>query len=137
MLARREHSGEELKTKLCAKGYPQKVAGEVVAALAREGLVSDDRFAEALLDVRKARGYGPLRIRHELEQRGVSAELIDHWLDPADSGWIEQIRRIREKKFGRQQPSDFAERARQARFLQQRGYTYDQIRRALSTDDAD
>ncbi len=72
MLARREHSGKELQAKLRAKGYPEELTGEVVAALTREGLASDERFAEALVNVRRARGYGPLRIRHELEQRCVS-----------------------------------------------------------------
>ncbi len=137
MLARREHSGQELQAKLCAKGYPEGVAGEVVAALVREGLASDARFAEALSSVRRVRGYGPLRIRHELEQRGVSGELIDRWLDMSGADWIEQVRRVREKKFGQQKPKDFAERARQMRFLQQRGYTHDQITQALTTDDLD
>ena len=137
MLARREHSSEELQVKLRARGYPEGLTGEVVAALVREGLASDARFTEALLIARRARGYGPLRIRVELEQKGVSGELIERWLDESGSDWIEQVRRAREKKFGKQQPGDFAERVRQMRFLQQRGYTHDQIKRALSTDDLD
>ncbi|MHB8428818.1 MAG: regulatory protein RecX [Acidiferrobacterales bacterium] len=137
MLARREHSGKELQAKLRAKGYPEGLTGEVVAALTREGLASDERFAEALVNVRRARGYGPLRIRHELEQRGVSLELIDRWLEVSGAEWIEQVRRVREKKFGRQQPEEFAERARQMRFLQQRGYTHAQITRAMNADDLD
>ncbi len=137
MLARREHSSAELQTKLYARGYPEGVVEVTVAALEREGLVSDARFTEALLTARRARGYGPVRIRYELEQKGVCGELIDRCLDDADAGWIEQVRRVREKKFGRQQPGDFAERARQMRFLQQRGYTHDQIRRALNADDLD
>ena len=137
MLARREHSARELGAKLRAKGYPEGVTGEVVAALTREGLASDARFTEALLNVRRARGYGPLRIRHELEQKGVSGEMIDRWLDASGADWIEQARRVREKKYGKQQPRDFAERARQMRFLQQRGYTHDQITRALNADNLD
>ncbi len=137
MLARREHSEQELQAKLRAKGYSEWVIGEVVTALTREGLASDERFAEALVNVRRARGYGPLRIRHELEQRGVSVGLIDRWLDVSGTEWIEQVRRVREKKFGKQRPEEFAGRALQMRFLQQRGYTHDQITRALSTDDLD
>ena len=137
ILARREHTTQELLAKLLVKGYAQEVAAEVVARLAREGLASDARFVEMLVSSRRARGYGPMRIRHELEQKGVASELIDQWLDASGTDWIKQVRQVREKKYGTQLPSDYVERARQARFLQSRGYTRDQIMRVLSTDDRD
>lgn len=90
-----------------------------------------------LVRSRRARGYGPLRIRHELEEKGVTSELTEQWLDISGSDWIEQVRRVREKKYGTQLPRDYPERARQARFLQSRGYTRDQIMRVLSADDSD
>ncbi len=127
----------ELQAKLRGKGYPEAVSAEVIATLAREGLASDARFAEMLLNARRTRGYGPVRIRRELEEKGVAAELIDRWLDVPGTDWMEQVRRVREKKYGKKLPADYTERVRQARFLQSRGYTHDQIMRVLSADDSD
>jgi regulatory protein len=43
--------------------------------------------------------------------------------------------KVRHKRFGSELPEDFKERARQARFLQYRGFTTDQINHALAGDD--
>ena len=48
--------------------------------------------------------------------------------------WLERAREVREKKFGRESPRDFKERSRQMRFLQQRGFTSEQIRGAFNED---
>ncbi|HEX9627635.1 MAG TPA: regulatory protein RecX [Acidiferrobacterales bacterium] len=137
MLARREHSRAELTAKLIQKGYDEELVGGLVAALAAEGLVSDERFVEALVSVRRGRGFGPLRIRQELQDKGVAEELVDRWVDAGDRDWIEQLQRVRVKKFGTMIPKGYAERARQARFLQQRGFPAEQIRRVLNADDLD
>jgi len=103
--------------------------------LQHEGLVSDERFMEMLVKVRRARGFGPLWIKKELQDKGVHGELIAERLDVSGREWIEEIRRVRQKKYGVKQPNNFAERARQARFLQYRGFTYDQIRHAFEHED--
>jgi regulatory protein len=100
---------------------------EVLARLAAEGLLSDARFAETYVCSRVQRGCGPLRIRDELRARGVDQALIDDRLHAFDDRWREQIERVRSKRFGPAMPVDFRERARQMRFLQQRGFTPEQI----------
>jgi regulatory protein len=132
-LARREHSLAELRTKLKTKGFSDDEAADTVTGLAGEGLVSDERFVEAFLASRRRMGKGPLRIRHELERRGVSDELIADHLHVNDKDWIDLANRVREKKFGDSPASDIRERARQSRFLQYRGFTGDQIRAAMTT----
>ncbi|MDO8704060.1 MAG: regulatory protein RecX [Sulfuricaulis sp.] len=131
-LARREHSRSELHDKLLKKGCAKTIAAETVKRLEQERLVSDDRFMECLIQVRRSRGYGPLRIQKELQDKGVTAEAIERWLDVSAREWIEDIRRVQRKKFGAHLPKSFTERARQARFLQYRGFTYDQIQQVLN-----
>ncbi len=131
MLARREHSQRELQRKLLQKGCDEALASEVVRKLAGERLVSDDRFVESLIQARRHRGYGPLRIQKELQEKGVEPEAIAHWLDVTGREWLEDIRRVQRKKFGGKIPKSYTERARQARFLQYRGFTYDQIQQLL------
>jgi regulatory protein len=131
-LARREHSRSELHDKLLKKGCAEALAEETVKRLEQEHLVSDDRFMESLIQARRSRGYGPLRIQKELQEKGVTAEAIERWLDVSGREWLEDIRRVQRKKFGARLPKSYPERARQARFLQYRGFTYDQIQKVLN-----
>lgn len=136
-LARREYASRELHTKLLRQGCAEPLAAQVVERLRAEGLVSDDRFVEALIRARRGRGYGPLRILRELEEKGVAEEVVARWLDVNDRSWQEDAVRVRRRKFGAALPADYTERARQMRFLQYRGFTPDQIRRALGARDDD
>lgn len=104
----------------------------MVERLRAEGLVSDERFVEVLIASRRRRGYGPRRILKELQERGVEEETIGRCLEVNGSEWLEEVRRVRAKKFGRRLPKNMTERARQARFLLQRGFTGDQVQWALS-----
>ena len=131
MLARREHGHQELYAKLLRKGCTDSTAAETVKKLAGERLVSDDRFMESLIQARRNRGYGPVRIQKELQEKGVMPEAIARSLDPNGPEWFEDVRRVHRKKFGPRVPKSYSERARQARFLQYRGFTYDQIQRVL------
>ena len=129
LLARREHSAQELAIKLEARGYAADEVAETLAALAAKSLLSDERFCETYVHHRIARGYGPLRIRHELAQRGVAAQLIEQALEQADVDWPQHLAGVRVAKFGGRMPAGFPEQARQGRFLQQRGFSTEDIRR--------
>jgi regulatory protein len=137
LLARREHTRGEIHGKLVAKGCAGAVADAVVSRLETERLLSDARFVESYLTARRARGYGPVRIREELRQRGVADGLIGQWLDVNGREWIDDLRRVRHKKFGARMPKSYSERAKQARFLQYRGFTTDQIQKILNDRDTD
>jgi regulatory protein len=136
-LARREYGRQELIGKLVQRGCEEETAIRIVAALAAEGLVSDERFIEALLHVRRVRGYGPLYIRRELEEKGIARSTIERWLDVGSRDWVEDVKRVNKKKFGGKQPANLAERAKRTRFLQSRGFSHEQIRQALGSDDVD
>ena len=131
LLARREHSRAELTAKLVRVGHGRAEAERTVEDLARQGLVSDARFAEAFIRSRIERGGGPLRIRRDLEARGVARPTVERLLDPDDEAWEGRAREAREKRFGRAPPGAAGEAARQARFLEGRGFTRRQVRRAI------
>lgn len=134
-LARREHSLAELRVKLKGRSYSREEIDRTLGDLAREGLASDERFVESFVATRKRKGQGPVRIRTELERRGIAAELIATQLEVNVADWDELARAVRRKKFGAGAPRDYREWTRQARFLQYRGFSGEQIRRVL--DDAD
>ena len=131
LLMRREHAVVELQKKLNARDYDRDIVSEVVEQLMNEGLVSDERFTEAFVRYRSNNGRGPQRIQSELRERGVNEKIQATYLDVGDSQWFERAAQVRNKRFGEELPEDFKERARQARFLQYRGFTSDQIREVL------
>jgi regulatory protein len=134
LLARREHSRRELTRKLAARGFPDDVVTSVLEKLERTGALADARFTDSFVRSRVSKGQGPQRIRAELAQRGISDEEADGVLRAAEVDWLATIRAVRAKRFGAEPPRDYAERARQARFLQYRGFDSAQIRAALEFD---
>lgn len=136
LLARREHSTGELGKKLASRGFEKEATGMVLDELGRKGLLSDERYVASFIRHHAARGQGPVRIRGGLRESGVSPELIDRLLDEAEVDWVEAARDVRRKKF-KGQPGTFSERAKQARFLQYRGFSQDHIRAAFGGETGD
>jgi len=134
LLARREHSRRELERKLSARSYASGVIADTLDALERAGLLDAARFAESFVRSRIARGQGPLRIQRELAERGLAADESERAFAALEIDWTALARSVRAKKFGARIPQVFAERARESRFLQYRGFTSDQIRAVLDLD---
>jgi regulatory protein len=131
LLARREHGTEELKRKLVAKGYDAAAVDKVVEKLGAKRLVSDERFVATFVHHHAKRGQGPIRIRAELRQQGVEDDRIEPELASPDIDWRHAAAEVLRRKFGTERPASLAARAKQARFLQYRGFTADQIRAAM------
>jgi regulatory protein len=132
LLARREHSRQELTRKLRRRGFEADKVATLLDRLAEQGCLSDRRFAEQYVRERIARGFGPLRIRSELKDRGVSGEAAAIALQQQADDWRVRADRARRKRFGDEIPQDLRERARQVRFLQYRGFSADHIKAVLA-----
>jgi regulatory protein len=138
LLAGRDFGRQELAVRLTRKGYPRAHIAAVLDQLTAAKLLSEARFVEQFIRQHAARGQGPVRIRLELSQRGVEAEAVEEALAASGEDWVAAAREARRRKFGAALPGDFRQRAKQARFLQYRGYSAEQVRAALGPgDDAD
>jgi len=135
LLAGRDFGRAELSRRLARRGYPAAVVATVVEALVAERLLSETRFVEQFIRQHAGRGHGPVRIRAELRERGAAQDEIEAGLESASEDWVALARDVRRRRFGVSPPGDYAERARQARFLQYRGFTTEQIRAALGPGD--
>jgi regulatory protein len=133
----REHSRLELQRKLAARGHDRAAIGEALAGLAGRGLLSEARMAEAYVAERLRKGFGPVRIRHELRERGIPDALIDPHLEQSALEWLALIAAVSDKKFGPGPGGDRKELARRARFLEYRGFPAELIGRFLYGDNAD
>ena len=137
LLASREHSRLQLFRKLIDKGFDSEQVDSVLSLLAQQNLQSDERFTEDFIHSRINRGQGPIRIQAELRERGISDELSNEYLDFSDASWFELVAEVRRKRFDDALPEEYSVRAKQARFLQQRGFTSEQICRVLGQNDFD
>ena len=137
LLARREHSVEELRRKLGSKGYPQDLIEPVIQKLAGKRLVSDERFTSGFVHHHAKRGQGPIRIRAELRQQGIPDAQVEAALRGADLDWVQLAREVRRRKFGATPPRGLGERAKQARFLQYRGFDAEQLRAAFREESSE
>lgn len=131
LLARRDHSAQELRKKLRSKGAEADVIEQVLERLLEEEWLNEQRFAESFTRSRVARGLGPYRIRRELQERGVGESDIAVAMAPFEEGWFDLAIEVKERKFGAEVEEDFRERAKQQRFLQYRGFSHEQIQVAV------
>ncbi|MEO6920284.1 MAG: recombination regulator RecX [Collimonas sp.] len=134
-LSAREHSRMELARKLSRYAQEGDDIEALLDTLEAAKLLSQARFSESLIH-RRAHRYGNSRILSELQSHGIAAEaLVDIKADLA-SGEVARAREVWRKKF-KQPPADAAERAKQMRFLLQRGFSHRAIQAAVKGGDDD
>ncbi len=104
-----------------------------VVELIEERALDDARYAGNYVAYHADRGEGPVKIEAELRALALPAELIESALESI-TDWAARARAVRSRRFGPEPPSNWPEKARQARFLQYRGFSSDHIRSALGAD---
>ena len=135
ILTGREYSRAELATKLNRRFDHHPDIDQVLQQLSEDGLQSDARFTEAFIRSRVLRGHGMTRIRQDIRQKGIAAQLVEAGLEEADVDWFELALDVAQRKFGHRPAEDQRERARRMRFMQYRGFNFDQVKYALGTLD--
>ena len=125
MIMRREHSKLELRQKLNLKDFDDAVINDSISLLAEQKYQSDERFSEAFILMRFNQGKGPIKISMELKSRGISE------FDLTLFNWFELAKDVKYKKFGDSKFLDYKEKSKQKRFLQSRGFGFDEINQAF------
>jgi len=133
LLARRDHSCGELRAKLTRKGFAEDAVEAAIESMLQTGALDDERFAQNFTSYHADRGQGPVRIAAELRTLGLAAELIAQTLATGPD-WGALARSARVRRFGAAAAQGWSEKARQARFLQYRGFSADHIRAALGSE---
>ena len=133
LLSSRDFATRELHEKLTSRGFEADSVASVLAELTAERLLDDERYAHNFVSFHARRKHGPVRIAADLRSHGLAAELIEAAL-ASGPDWHALARSTRVAKFGPKPPGSWAEKARQARFLQYRGFSSDHIRVATGAD---
>ncbi len=131
-LTRREHARAELAQKLNQRFHSSsqpnapELIEETLDWLSDLGYLDDTRFTEMFIRSSVSSGRGPIRIAHELRQKGVASVQIEQALDDCEVDWMELAAQVLARKFSAA-PADAKEKARQVRYLQYRGFRPDHI----------
>ena len=131
-LARREHSRAELARKLVPYAESAQALAALLDELAGRKQLSDERYAETRAHW-LARKYGAAKIRADLKAHGIADAIAER---VSSEGEDERARAILARKY-RQPATTREERARRARFLQSRGFSFETIHRALALAESD
>ena len=122
-LSRREYSRKELFLLLAKKFSCDEFIHLVLDDLEDQDIQSDSRYAEILIRNRVSKKQGPIRIRNELREKGISNSLIEANLDHySEADWLDVIVNLSNSKYGSHPISDDKERAKRLRFFQYRGF---------------
>ena len=138
LLAARACTKKELREKLKKKGlhtYPE--IAHAIAELERMGYLSDRRYAEDAVGILQSRGFGPLRIRAKLLNKGIDRELLDDVMAnrSGETGNADDFARAQAvlerngRRFTKDEPPKRKQRA--LRFLAGKGFPADIVYRAV------
>ncbi len=134
LLARREHSAQELVEKMIKKGYPLAEISHKLTELQNANLQSDERFAESYFNSRVNRGYGPNFIKQALLHKGIDEWVIETLWKRLSVDWEAIAYDVWRKKFKSHTPNDAKEMFKQKRFLYYRGFDGDTISKVLANE---
>jgi regulatory protein len=129
LLARREHSRAELARKLRPHVVPEDDIEALLDELSKRSHLSDERYAESRANA-LSRKFGAARITQELRAKGVDKGLAQDAAASARSTEVERARAVWLRKFHKTAESR-EERAKQMRFLQSRGFSFEAIRAVI------
>jgi len=132
LLSRREHSAFEIRDKLQKRDFDEAEIAQAIVELQQGGWLSDERYTEVYIRMRQLKGFGPIRIAMELNERGVKQAIVEAFLDANDESWQQTLVQQYQKKYRNKLIEDYNDKAKRIRFLQYRGFPLDQIYRVVS-----
>ena len=132
LLSRREHSAFEIRNKLAKREFDDNEITQAVTELIQGDWLSDERFTEAYVRMRRLKGFGPIRISIELNERGVKESIVEMYLHAHDDVWFQSLKQQYKKKYKNKAIEDYSDKAKRIRFLQYRGFSLDAIYKVVS-----
>jgi len=135
LLSRREHSRKELAEKLAKRSESIRLA-DVLDELEQAGYLSDVRFTESFVRMRIGQGHGLIRIRFDLQRKGIQSDMLARVLEEMEPDWFELARELYRRKYRTVlDAADYKEKAKRVRYMSQRGFSMDQCLYAMAEYD--
>lgn len=133
-LARRSRSIAEVRARLIKRDVLENTAEALIADLIKSGFLDDRRYAAEYSRSKLRLGFGRLRIRRELLERGVPGSFVDDALRNEETDFPEEelLRSTLAKRLRNVgEPTTPGQLKNLVNFLQRRGFRSDSIRNEL------
>jgi regulatory protein len=133
LLGMREHSRAELERKLAGQEQNCGELARVLDELQAKGFIDEGRVVESWIH-RRAPAFGSVRIRQDLLQKGIAADVVQATVRELQGTEVERARALWLKRFSAPvagEPVDPREQLRQGRYLMARGFAADVVRKVL------
>lgn len=135
-LGERARTTYEVRQKLKKKGFQEEVIEPVLQRMDELGYLDDSGYTAAFIQGRLAsKGYGPLRIRQDLQRRGIAAPVVDAALNrliSTEQALDNAVRQAEKRWALLQKERDVRKRRKKLYdYLLRRGYDFDTVRAAL------
>ncbi|WP_086983108.1 recombination regulator RecX [Vibrio aphrogenes] len=137
LLSRRDHGEFELRQKLKLKEFSEQDIQQALEYCIGYGWMDDVRYAKSQIRQHVFKGHGKRRIQQELMLKRVTEDDIEQAFNEEPQDWFELAKQTAFKKFKGQKAQDQKAYAKQIRFLQYRGFDFEQIHYALSSFECD
>ncbi len=131
-VARRMRSEGELADYFRRKEYAPELAGQIMERLRKLGFVDDEEFARRWVENRRMlRSSSAKKLRLELRQKKIADDTIDTILAEDETDERQLLRDLVAKK---RKQSRYQDDQKLMAYLARQGFTYDDIKNALSSD---
>lgn len=130
-LSAREHSRLELRRKLVRHALETDDVEQLLDTLEAAKWLSQERFCDSLIN-RRAKNFGNSRILAELQSHGVGSDALAEVKAGLVDGEVARACEVWQRKFGTP-GADPQARAKQMRFMLQRGFSHRAIRAAMAS----
>ena len=139
LLKSRQYTTQQLRIKLEQGFYPEEVIEEALSYVAGFHYIDDLQYAIDYITYHET-GKSRKRMEQDLQRKGISKEVIEKaWqMWEADGGLQdeqEMISKLLEKKHYNPDTADYKEQQRIFAFLMRKGFSGEQIRKAMNNCD--
>lgn len=130
LLKSMDRTEKQLREKLKDGGYPPEVIDIALDYVKGYGYIDDQRYASNYIRT-YSRSKSRKRIMYDLEARGISKEIYEEYLEDNPEDEMVQIQKWLQKKRYERETADFKTKQKMAASLARKGFSYDNIQRAL------
>ena len=135
LLARRDYTCARLREKLLSGGYEEEIADWALEKLKEAHYLDDERYARNFIQAHWE-DRSKLRIRTDLEERGVPSDILSEVLreeseERGEEAEIRQIRKLMEKRRFDPENAEWEEKRKMQAYLYRKGYTSSSVRAAM------
>lgn len=141
LLAQRDYTCARLREKLLGSGFEEEIADEVIGSLKEAHYIDDARYAQNFIEAHRG-DRSRLRIRKDLEDRGVPSDIVSETLreeleENGEEAEIRQIRKLMEKRKFDPESADWNEKQKMQAYLYRKGYAASAVRAAMDAEHDD